>query len=145
MGSLNHKTGDITTLVGSSLTIFDINGNLVAKQGPDDIITSTDSDTAASCAISTDCSEWTDKGIVAITGHFNGDIRLWGVDRDNELLQMKHLVADRVHTSPITCLCIEGKWQDKLLAGDKSGKMSVSETIKLEILNQQDLSNIADE
>jgi len=143
--SLNHKTGDIMTLVGSSVTIFDINGNLVAKQGPDDMIPSTDGNTDPSFAISTDCPEWMEHGIVAVTGHNNGDIRLWGVDRDSELLEMKHLVSEKVHTSPITCLCIEGKWQDKLLAGDISGKMSVSGTVQLEMLHQQDLNKIADE
>jgi len=144
--SLNHKTGDIMTLVGSSLTIFDINGNLVAKQGPQDMVLSTDDDTFPTCAISTDCPEWMEHGIVAVTGHTNGDIRLWGADRDSGLLKMKHLVVDiKAHSCPITCLCIEGKWNHKLLSGDKSGKMSVSATFTLDMLDEQQRTEIANE
>jgi WD40 repeat protein len=144
--SLNHKTGDILTLVGSTLTIFDINGNLVAKQSSEDVISfSSGKNTVPSCAISTDCTEWMDKGIIAVTGHKNGDIRFWGVNRDEELLIMRHLLMDKVHSCPITCLCIEGKRQDQLLAGDKSGKMSISQTIRLGWLAQNDLTRIAEE
>jgi len=144
--SLNHKTGDIMTLVGSSLTIFDINGNLVAKQAPEDTVLSTDDITIPSCAISTDCPEWMEHGIVAVTGHKDGDIRLWSADRDSGLLQMKHLVVDKkAHSCPITCLCIEGKWDHKLLSGDKSGKMSVSSTFTLEMLDEQLRTEIANE
>jgi len=142
--SLNHKTGDILTLVGVSLTIFDINGNLVAKQ-PEETLLSSDDNMVPSCAISTDCPEWMEDGIVAVTGHKNGDIRLWVVNRDEEFLEMKHLLSDKVHSCPITCLRIEGRRHDKLLlVGDKSGKMSVAETIKLEMLSQKDLTNLAD-
>jgi len=141
--SLNHKTGDILTLVGSSLTLFDINGNLVAKQS-EDLLKSFDDNSVPSCAISTDCAEWMEHGIVAITGHKNGDIRLWDVERDKQLLNMKHLLSEKVHSCLITCLRIDGRQHDKLLAGDKSGKMSVSETSQLEMLTQKELAAVAE-
>jgi hypothetical protein len=42
----------------------------------------------------------------------------------------------------VTCLKIEGKRQDQLLSGDKSGRMSLSKTIQLETLNSSDLAII---
>ena len=32
------------------------------------------------CAIATDCPEWMVDGIVAVTGHSNGEVRLYGLD-----------------------------------------------------------------
>lgn len=130
--SINHKNGNIVTLVHSTLCIFDINGILVAKQSPDDEFEGSD---LPSCVIATDCPEWMENGIVAVTGHMNGDVRLWSIDYDCNLLVLRHLVPDRVHSCPITVLRIEDEKQDTLLIGDKSGKMSMCSTLKLEQLS----------
>ena len=135
--SLNDKTGDIVTLIGSQITIFDINGNIVAKQRPDESITES---SIPSCAISTDCPEWMEHGVVAVSGHKNGDVRLWGIDRDEELLVFRLLVNTKVHYCPITCLRLEGKRQDTLLAGDASGKMSMCKSLQLDSLTQLDFT-----
>lgn len=135
--SLNDKTGDIVTLIGSDITIFDINGNVVARQNSDVKFTES---SIPSCAISTDCPEWMVHGIVAVSGHKNGDIRLWGIDRDEELLVFRLFVNTKVHFCPITCLRLEGKRQDTLLAGDVSGKMSMSKSLQLDSLNQNDFA-----
>merc|ERR1712038_1893800 len=137
--SINHKTGDIVTLVGSQLTIFDINGNLVVTHS---LVDSFDENSTPSCCISTDCPEWMENGVAAITGHNNGDVRLWSADRDNESLTMRHILQPKIHSCSITCICVDGNRQDKLLVGDKSGKMSVWNTVKLESLSQENVEKI---
>ena len=94
--------------------------------------------TIASCAISTDCPEWMVTGVVVVSGHRNGDIRLWSIDRDQELLVFRLLVDTNVHFCPITCLRLEGKRQDTLLTGDASGKMSMCKSLQLDSLSSQD-------
>jgi len=139
--SLNDKTGEILILVDSKVTIFDINGNLVATMNLRDVLTGKH---RACCAISTDCPEWTDHGIVAITGHINGNVTLWGIDRD-EIVLIPRFAARceaEVHMSPITCLRIDGKRQDTLLCGDKSGKMSLWKSVNLDSMNQNTIAKI---
>jgi hypothetical protein len=80
-------------------------------------------------------NQFLENGIVAVTGHMNGDVRLWSIDYDCNLLVLRHLVPDRVHSCPITVLRIEDEKQDTLLIGDKSGKMSMCSTLKLEQLS----------
>ena len=81
--SVNHKTGNIVTLVDSLLSLYDVNGNcltnldLLGSQLPKSIYANT---TAPSCAVATDCPEWMTDGIVAVTGHANGDVRIYGLD-----------------------------------------------------------------
>ncbi len=136
--SLNDKTGDIVTLVGSQITVFDINGKLVARKSVNEKFSDS---SIPSCAISTDCPEWMEHGIVAVSGHKNGEIRLWGANRDEELLVCRMVLNTNVHFCPITCLRLEGKRQDTLLAGDASGKMSMSKSLQLDSLTQQDFAN----
>ena len=132
--SLNDKTGDIMTLTDSQITVFDINGNTIAETN-DTFAESI----APSCAISTDCPEWMDHGIVVVTGHKNGSIRLWSLNRDEGYLYSRMTLDTKIHYCPITCLRLEGKRQDTLLAGDASGKMSLSKTLQLESLQQTDV------
>lgn len=135
--SINNKNGNIVTLLHSCIRVFDINGNLVARQSPNDEFDGNDMPT---CAISTDCPEWMESGIVAISGHKNGLVRLWGIDYDSELLVPRHTVPERVHSCPITALAISGEKMDTLLIGDVSGKMSACSTIKLDQLNANELT-----
>lgn len=137
--SINHKNGNIVTLLHSSLCVFDINGNLVAKQSSEDELVGNE---LPSIAISTDCPEWMELGIAAVSGHTNGDVRLWSIDYDSQLLVLRHLLPDRVHSCPITALRVTGERQDILLVGDKSGKTSVCNTLKLDQLNQDELDSI---
>lgn len=140
--SLNDKTGDVLILADSKVIIFDINGNLIAVMSPRDSFSAKDK---PSCAISTDCPEWMEAGIVAITGHKDGAVILWGISRDKEELIMRHIIEPKVHECAITCLRIEGKRQDTLLCGDTGGKMSLCKTIQLDALNQKDLALILGE
>eukprot|EP00978_Attheya_sp_CCMP212_P011864 scaffold29466_cov56-Attheya_sp.AAC.2 len=137
--SINHKTGNILTLVGSSLTLFDINGNVLVIQNMGDDFGESN---RATCAVATDCPGWMESGVVAVTGHANGDIRLWSLDTDNDALVMQHLVPEQIHSSPITVLRCAGDRQDTLLVGDASGKLSVWKTLQLENLTQQELGVI---
>ena len=141
--SLNDKTGDVLILVDSKVTIFDINGNLVAKmKNPYEAFSEKN---RPSCAISTDCPEWMENGVVAVTGHKDGTVKMWGVNRDKEELWMQHEIQPKVHECEITCLKIEGKRQDTLLCGDTGGKMSLCKTVQLESLDQKDLKLILGE
>lgn len=130
--SVNHKNGNIVTLIHSNICVFDINGNLAAKQSSDDEF---EGSAIPSCVIATGCPEWMENGIVAATGHMNGDVRLWSIDYDCNLLVLRHLLPDRVHSCPITVLRIADEKEDTLLIGDKSGKISVCSTLKLEQLS----------
>jgi len=140
--SINHKNGNVVTLLHSTLCVFDINGNLVANQSPDVEFEGND---MPSCAIATDCPEWMELGIVAVSGHMNGDVRLWGMDYESELLILRHVVPENVHSCPITALRVSGDKQDTLLVGDKSGKMSACTTLKLDQLNASELTSLVAE
>ena len=140
--SINHKNGNIVTLLHSTLCVFDINGNLVANQSPDVEFEGND---MPSCAISTDCPEWMELGIVAVSGHMNGDVRLWSIDYESELLVLRHILPEHVHSCPITALRVSGDKQDTLLVGDKSGKMSACTTLKLDQLNASELTSLVAE
>jgi len=127
--SINHKNGNVVTLVHSTLSVYDINGNLVASLSPDVDFEGSD---LPSCAIATDCPEWMELGIVAISGHMNGHVRFWSIDYETDLLVLRHVLPENVHSCPITVLRISGEKQDTLLVGDKSGKMSACTTVKLD-------------
>jgi hypothetical protein len=139
--SINNRSGQILTLVGSRMRIFDINGNLIATHNSTSSSPFGNHNTPT-CAIATDCPGYMEDGVVAVSGHKNGDVMLWGIHYDRKLLVHRHTVPDKVHTSPITALRISGERQDTLLVGDKTGKMSVCKTVRMDCLNQQELSVI---
>jgi len=141
--SINHKNGNIVTLVGAHLSIFDINAKLMATIGPSDGEYGIPN--RPTCAISTDCPEWMEQGVAAITGHMTGDILLWGLWHDTNSWKLRHIMPDKAHSCAITALRVAGDRQDCLLVGDKSGRISACKTIQLEHLNQQELSVVADE
>jgi WD40 repeat protein len=137
--SINNRNGSVVTLVGSNLSIFDINGTLIATY--DHGATS-----GPTCAVSTDCPEWMEQGIVAVTGHENGEVRFWGIDYENQELIMRHTLAENPHNCAITALRVTGvDRQDTLLVGDKSGSVSVCKTLQLENLSQQELMTVVAE
>jgi hypothetical protein len=140
--SINHKTGNILTLVGSYLSFFDINANLLATIGPGKEYGPQNRPT---CAVASDCPEWMEQGVVAVTGHLNGDILLWGVNYDEHCWRLRHVMPQRAHNCAITALRVTGDRQDVLLVGDRSGRMSVCKTIQMENLNQTEVNVIADE
>jgi hypothetical protein len=136
--SINHKNGNIVTLVGSHLSVFDINGRLLA----------TESSLGArpTCAVATDCSEWLESGIVVVTGHVNGEVRFWTLSYDTKELVVHYLMVDMEHICEITALRVTGvERQDTLLVGDKSGKMSICKTGQLEHMTQRELAEVVSE
>lgn len=137
--SINNTNGNVVVLVGTSLTVWDINGRLIASEtlGPHN---------APTCAVATDCPEWTDSGVVAVTGHMSGEIRLWGLDFDTSVLQLLLVVPENPHTNPISVLRVTGlERQDTLLAGDRSGRISVFKTVQLENMSSDELYEIIEE
>jgi hypothetical protein len=136
--SINHKNGNIVTLVGPHLSVFDVNGNMLGTENS--------LGARPTCAVSTDCPEWQEKGVVAVTGHVNGEVRFWSLNYDNGQLTVRHLMVDKEHTCEITALRVTGgERQDTLLVGDKSGKMSLCKTVQLENLSSKEISDIVTE
>ena len=48
-------------------------------------------------------------GVVAVSGHVNGDVILWGMDWDAGELMSLHYVPDKVHSVEITAVTVLGK------------------------------------
>lgn len=140
--SINHRNGNIITLVGAHLSLFDINSHLLASIGPGSEYGLHNRPT---CAVSTDCPEWMEQGVAAVTGHMTGDILLWAIDMDSHCWTLRHVMPDKPHSVAITALRVVGDRQDTLLVGDKSGRISVCKSLQLENLNQQELAVVADE
>mmetsp|Transcript_31498 Transcript_31498/g.76019 ORF Transcript_31498/g.76019 Transcript_31498/m.76019 type:complete len:3637 (+) Transcript_31498:249-11159(+) len=136
--SINHNTGNILTLVGPHLSVFDVNGNLLGTENSLGAM--------PTCAVATDCPEWQEKGIVAVTGHVTGEIRFWSLDYETGELTVQYMMIDIEHTCEITALRITGaERQDTLLIGDKSGKMSVCKTIQMENMSQKEVGEVVTE
>lgn len=142
--SINHKNGNIVTVVGPHISVFDINGNLLG----------TDNSLGArpSCAIATDCPEWQENGIIVVTGHVNGEVRFWSLNPSTCELTVRYLMVDREHTTEITALRAtnsaghdQQQRQDTLLIGDRSGKMSVCRTVQMENMSSKEISEIIGE
>ena len=137
--SINHKNGNIFAVIESTLNLFDVNGNSVGRQILNDTFSNLD---MPSYGVATDCPEWSESGIVAVTGHQNGNVRLWGLNYESESLVMRHILQSNPHSCSITCLRLIGNNQNILLVGDKSGKMSICKTLQLDTLSKSDLSDI---
>ena len=139
--SVNHKNGNILVLSGSEICIFDINGNKLAAAGPFE-------DNKATCAVSTDCPEWMEQGVVAVTGHEIGEVKLWGIDFDNQELVLRHVTMETPHRCAISALRVAtsgGERQDSILVGDKSGLMSLWKSATLDSYNNDELQVIVQE
>jgi WD40 repeat protein len=133
--SINHKNGNIITLVGPHVSVFDINGNLLGTENS--------LGARPSCAIATDCPEWQDQGIVVVTGHINGEVRFWSLNPSTREMIVRYLMVDREHVTEITALRATGnERQDTLLVGDKSGKMSICRTAQMENLSSKETADI---
>mmetsp|Transcript_52944 Transcript_52944/g.59928 ORF Transcript_52944/g.59928 Transcript_52944/m.59928 type:complete len:3670 (+) Transcript_52944:117-11126(+) len=133
--SINHKNGNIVTLVGSHISLFDINGNLLGTENS--------LGARPSRAIATDCPEWQVKGIIVVTGHINGEVRFWSFNPSTREMIVRYLMVDREHVTEITALRATGnERQDILLVGDKSGKMSICRTLQIENLSSKETEEI---
>jgi WD40 repeat protein len=136
--SINQTTGNIVTLVGPHLSLFDVNGNLLGTENSLGAM--------PTCAVATDCPEWQEEGIVAVTGHVTGEIRFWSLDYATGEVAVQYMMIDIEHTCEITALRITGaERQDTLLIGDTSGKMSVCKTVQLENMSSKELNEIVTE
>jgi hypothetical protein len=135
--SINHKNGNIVTLVGPHLSIFDVNGRLLGTEAS--------LGAKPSCAVATDCPEWQENGIVAITGHVNGEVRFWSLNHDTGELTVRELMVDMEHRCEITSLRVAGDNQNTLLVGDASGKMSICRTVQLENMSANQVAEVAAE
>ena len=63
-------------LVDNDIKMFNINGRLTFERKSEDDKKSS----RASVVCCTNCPEWMEDGVVVVTGHENGDVRLWGID-----------------------------------------------------------------
>jgi WD40 repeat protein len=137
--SINQKNGNILVLGGTQMTMFDINGNRIARVIQDE-------PNRPRCAVATDCPEWMDQGIVAVSGHLSGEVRLWGLEYEKKEFILRHVMAENPHTSPITVLRVTGtERQDTLLVGDSSGKMTACKTVQLDSFSPDELDQVIEE
>lgn len=150
--SINHSNGSILTLVGGQLNLFDINGNLLGRHKP----YAADQPT---CAVATDCPEWMEKGVVAISGHQSGEVCFWGIDYDEKALVVRHVLQENPHSSAITALRVAAgndtgdaravsflrstgfERQDTLLVGDVSGRVSLCRVSDLSTIGPPELAH----
>jgi WD40 repeat protein len=152
--SINHKNGNILTLVGTLLSLFDINGNCVAQKdvlstslAVSSEISRATSSGVPTCAVATDCPEWMVDGIVAVTGHANGDVRLYGLEEEEdgplERLVVRQVLDTTPHKSAISALRVTGVDRpDTLLIGDRSGRVSVCKASSLDQYSADELMHI---
>jgi Beige/BEACH domain/PH domain associated with Beige/BEACH len=154
--SINHKNGNILTLVGSLLSLFDINGNCIAQEDlssssamavPNEIGVTSSSTSVPTCAVATDCPEWMTDGIVAVSGHANGDVRLYGLesieDGPMERFVMRQVLDTTPHKCAISSLRVTGVDRpDTLLIGDRSGRVSVCKASSLDQYSADELMHI---
>jgi len=133
--SINQRNGNVVTLVGHHLSVFDMNGNPLGNVNS--------LGARPSCAIAADCAEWQDQGIAVVTGHVNGEIRFWKLNPIARELVVHYLMVDKEHVTEITSLRATGnERQDTLLVGDKSGKMSVCKTVQIENMSNNEVAEI---
>ncbi|CAM9326778.1 unnamed protein product, partial [Chrysoparadoxa australica] len=71
--SINGHNGNVVTLSGAELRVWTQNGDLLAR-----CTVTTMRRGFPTCLVSTDCPDWQD-GVVAVTGHENGEVSLWGI------------------------------------------------------------------
>lgn len=135
--SINHTNGNIVTLVGSHLSVFDVNGRLLGTENS--------LGARPTCAVATDCPEWQEHGIVAVTGHVNGEVRFWSLNYDTGDLSVRDLMVDMEHRCEITSLRVTGDNQNALLVGDLSGKMSICRTVQLENMSAKEVAEVTTE
>jgi len=142
--SINHKNGNIVTVIGHHISVFDCNGNLIGTENS--------LGARPSCAVATDCAEWQEQGIVVVTGHVNGEVRFWRLNPSSGELSVRYLLVDREHTTEITALRATSSLgqeqqhrQDTLLVGDSSGKMSICRTVQMENMSSKDVGEIINE
>jgi hypothetical protein len=84
-----------------------------------------------------------EKGIVEVTGHLSGDVRLWGIYYAEKKLMSRHILDANSHIRAITVLRDTGpEREDTLLVGDSSGKMTGSRTVQLTIYPPDELIDV---
>ncbi len=71
--SINKRTGDMVTLGGVDVRVWNIMGEPLAQVSAIAVVKE-----VPTCAVATDCPEWLN-GVVAVTGHDNGKLCLWAL------------------------------------------------------------------
>ncbi|KAF4147033.1 WD domain G-beta repeat domain-containing protein [Phytophthora infestans] len=99
--SINSANGNVLTATSSEIRLWSINGDLLAASS-----SSAFGLHAISRAISTRCDSW-QSGVIAVTGHVNGAIALWGIRYPADLERQRKENQDaeasespRICTSP---------------------------------------------
>ncbi|KAG6622308.1 Lysosomal trafficking regulator [Phytophthora cinnamomi] len=95
--SINGANGNVLTATSSELRLWSINGDLLAASS-----SSTFGLQAITCAIPTRCEAW-QNGVVAVTGHMNGAIALWGLRYPSDLA--RHSKDNEEGESPASSKC----------------------------------------
>lgn len=136
--SINSKNGNIMSLLGSQLMLTTINGKVLGERKS--------FSSPPTYAVATDCPEWMENGVVAVTGHECGKVCLWSLDIDACDFVLRHSLEDSPHKHPITCVRLAGDTrQDHVLVGDSSGKMTCWKVLQLEMVDTSELEAITEQ
>ncbi|KAL3665809.1 hypothetical protein V7S43_009236 [Phytophthora oleae] len=95
--SINSANGNVLTTTSSEIRLWSINGDLLAAS-----TSSAFGLQAISCAISTRCDSW-QCGVIAVTGHMNGAIALWGIRYPDDFARQKKDEPDSVVEAGSAC------------------------------------------
>jgi len=111
--SVNNITGNIVVAAGPYLSVFTINGMLLAS-------TKTGSDISAFTMTEAYWVDWMDCDY--LTGHMDGSIKVWLLDwvNDERVLSLK--LNLKAHGCEVTALHVSAD-SKRLLSGDKQGKV----------------------
>jgi len=133
--SINLSVGSILTLSSATLRIFGINGDLVGH-----CCASALRKSVPTTAVATKNQHW-QEGIVAVTGHNNGDLSLWGIDWENSSKLVCRRVLNGIQNKPITCVRVSGD-QRNVIAGDSNGKVTRWQCLRLGDLSSAELLDL---
>jgi hypothetical protein len=136
--SINNKNGNVLSLSGSQLLLTTINGKVLGERKS---FTS-----PPTYAVATDCPEWMEMGVVAVTGHACGNVCLWSLDIQTCDFILRHTLEESPHKNAITCVRVAGDTrQDHVLVGDSSGRMSCWKVLQLEMADTNELEVITEQ
>ncbi|OWZ20163.1 hypothetical protein PHMEG_0005466 [Phytophthora megakarya] len=91
--SINSANGNVLTATIKEIRLWSINGDLLAASSSSVFGLQT-----ITCAISTRCESW-QNGVIAVTGHANGAIALWGLRYPDDLVRQRKATTNEETTA----------------------------------------------
>ncbi|GAB5029584.1 wd repeat and fyve domain-containing protein 3 [Nannochloropsis oceanica] len=99
--SINKRTGDMVTLGGVDIRVWSVTGEPLAQVSAIAVVKE-----VPTCVVATDCPEW-QNGVVAVTGHDNGKLCLWGLQNLSDDMPGRSVIDGEV-TAAVVAMAGEG-------------------------------------